>query len=444
MAQINLALREVNCKVVYYGPARSGKTTNLEKIHAKAPEDSVGELVSLSTEQDRTLLFDFLPLNLGAVAGMTTKFQLYTVPGQVYYNQTRKLVLQGADGVVFVADSSRKMVKENLESLENLIANLKENGLDIEKMPLVLQWNKRDLEDAVPASELNAVLNRWNAPTCEAVAFKGEGVFPALKLVAGLVIKKLNSEYGHTSPALVAPAKPAPAPAAAHPEPARPPAAAAVPVPPRPVAAPHPPAPPQVPAARPPTPAPAHAPAASTAHPAPHAPAAAPRLAPVPVRPAAPAMPAAHAPAPAAPAAARHPAPAPPRVPSVEVAHARPAAAVPHPPPPPPPPPAPPAPPPEPEVPAELEPAAVARGDDNNPIRRAIERRRREASENLAQPHAPAAMPKPKAGPPPPMAIKSIQKSNRIGVVLLIVGIVLAVAVVAVLTAHFSGLVKLF
>jgi signal recognition particle receptor subunit beta len=265
MVQINLALREVSCKIVYYGPGRSGKTTNLEMVHAKAPKDSVGELVSISTETDRTLFFDFLPLNLGSVAGMTTKFALYTVPGQVYYNRTRKLVLQGADGVVFVADSSAKMMDENIESLDNLVENLEENGLDIETLPLVLQWNKRDLADAMPPDEMNAKLNRWNAPTCEAIAIKGEGVFPALKLVAAQVIKKLNQEYGQGqmggAPAAPRPAAAAPKAAApAQPRPAA--AASAAQAPARPQA---PAVPARAPAAAPPQ---RRAPAAAAAQPA--------------------------------------------------------------------------------------------------------------------------------------------------------------------------------
>lgn len=196
MVQINFATREVSVKIVYYGPGRSGKTTNLQKIFEKAPPDSKGELISIATETDRTLYFDFLPLDLGKIAGMTTKFQLYTVPGQVYYNATRKLVLQGADGVIFVADSQRKLKDENEESLENLEENLEENGLDINEIPLVFQWNKRDLPDIMSPEELNADLNRWNAPTSEGVAVSGEGVFKTLKLLASLVIKKLNREHG--------------------------------------------------------------------------------------------------------------------------------------------------------------------------------------------------------------------------------------------------------
>jgi hypothetical protein len=194
MANINFANREVNCKIVYYGPGRSGKTTNLDLVHQRAPKDSIGEMVSIATETDRTLFFDFLPLDLGQVAGMNTKFQLYTVPGQVYYNATRKLVLQGADGVVFVADSQRSMHDENIESLQNLEENLRENGLNIDDMPLVIQYNKRDLDDIESVDEMEAYLNRWNAPHFEAVAVEGDGVFATLKAVASRVIHKLNEE----------------------------------------------------------------------------------------------------------------------------------------------------------------------------------------------------------------------------------------------------------
>ena len=176
MVQINFALREVNCKIVYYGPGLSGKTTNLEIVHKKAPESNKGELTSIATEGDRTLFFDFMPLDLGTIAGMRTRFQLYTVPGQVYYNSTRKLVLQGVDGIVFVADSSGSKMDENLESLENLKNNLDEYGKDIRELPLVIQWNKRDLPDALPVEELEAKLNQWGVPTYEAVAITGEGV----------------------------------------------------------------------------------------------------------------------------------------------------------------------------------------------------------------------------------------------------------------------------
>ncbi len=196
MVQINFAKREINCKLVYYGPGLSGKTTNLEVVHKKAPASKKGELTSIATEGDRTLFFDYMPLELGKVGGMNTKFQLYTVPGQVYYNATRKLVLQGADGVVFVADSQPDKMDENLESLQNLDDNLKEQGLDIRSIPLVLQWNKRDLPNVLPTDELDKKMNKFGAPTFEAVAVTGEGVFPTLRKLAQMVLEKLNKEYG--------------------------------------------------------------------------------------------------------------------------------------------------------------------------------------------------------------------------------------------------------
>ncbi|HIG04861.1 MAG TPA: GTPase [Planctomycetes bacterium] len=206
MVQINFALKEVNCKIVYYGPGLSGKTTNLEVVHQKAPGPSVGDLTSIATEGDRTLFFDFLPLNLGQVAGMKTKFQIYTVPGQVYYNSTRKLVLQGADGVVFVADSKRGKMDENIESLKNLGENLKEHGLDISNTPIVLQYNKRDLPDVYSTEEMEQALNSWNAPYFEAVARDGHGVFPTLKRLAGLVLETLNENHApRRSPSVVSP-----------------------------------------------------------------------------------------------------------------------------------------------------------------------------------------------------------------------------------------------
>ena len=195
MVQINFSLKEVNCKVVYYGPGLSGKTTNLEVVHGKAPKGSVGDLTSIATEGDRTLFFDFLPLNLGQVAGMKTKFQIYTVPGQVYYNSTRKLVLQGADGVVFVADSKKGKMPENLESLENLLENFREYGMDPATTPIVLQYNKRDLPEVYTIEEMDAELNRWNCLTFEAVARDGNGVFPTLKALAGQVLESLNRQH---------------------------------------------------------------------------------------------------------------------------------------------------------------------------------------------------------------------------------------------------------
>ena len=204
MVQINFALREVNCKIVYYGPGMSGKTTNLEIVHKKAPEANKGELTSIATEGDRTLFFDFMPLDLGTIAGMRTRFQLYTVPGQVYYNSTRKLVLQGVDGLVFVADSSASKLEENLESLENLKNNLAEYGKDIREIALVIQYNKRDLPDAMTIEDLNEKLNPWNVPHYEAVAITGEGVFPTLKCLSGLVLETLNRDERETAPAPVA------------------------------------------------------------------------------------------------------------------------------------------------------------------------------------------------------------------------------------------------
>jgi signal recognition particle receptor subunit beta len=208
MVQINFALKEVNCKVVFYGPGMSGKTTNLEIVHQKAPEENKGELTSISTDGDRTLFFDFMPLDLGNVAGMRTKFQLYTVPGQVYYNSTRKLVLQGVDGVIFVADSDPDKIEENIESYANLIENLAEYGKDVRELPHVIQYNKRDLPNAMPVAELDKRLNKFGVPTFEAVAYTGEGVFPTLKTLAAMVLESIDKVDGRR------PAKPAAKPAA--------------------------------------------------------------------------------------------------------------------------------------------------------------------------------------------------------------------------------------
>jgi signal recognition particle receptor subunit beta len=201
MVQINFGQREVSCKVVFYGPGMSGKTTNLEIIHKKAPKEAVGDMVSIATETDRTLYFDFLPLDLGQVAGMRTKFQLYTVPGQIYYNATRKLVLQGVDGVIFVADSAPDKMPENLESLQNLRDNLTEMGLTIDDptaanfVPVVLQYNKRDLPNAQSVADMNAQMNPLNYPIYEACARDGKGVFGTLKEASRLVIERLNKEH---------------------------------------------------------------------------------------------------------------------------------------------------------------------------------------------------------------------------------------------------------
>ncbi|HXG60106.1 MAG TPA: ADP-ribosylation factor-like protein, partial [Planctomycetota bacterium] len=219
MVQINFARREVNCKIVYYGPGLSGKTTNLEIIHKKVPDTARGNLTSIATEQDRTLFFDFMPLDLGQVAGMKTKLFLYTVPGQVYYDSTRKLVLQGADGVAFIADSDPNRMNDNIESFKNLEKNLKEYGVDIRKIPLVIQYNKRDLPGALSVAELNAKINWVGAPVFEAVAVKGEGVMQTLKAISKLVVDRLNEEYAPVKTA-VAGSPPTPAPAPAVPRPA--------------------------------------------------------------------------------------------------------------------------------------------------------------------------------------------------------------------------------
>ncbi|MBI4665923.1 MAG: SurA N-terminal domain-containing protein [Nitrospinae bacterium] len=213
--QLNYAKREVSCKLVYYGPGMSGKTTNLEIIHQRVPDQNKGEMTSIATEGDRTLFFDFLPLDLGQVRGMNTKFQLYTVPGQVYYASTRKLVLQGADGVIFVADSQREKLDENIESLKDLQQNLEDYGLKIEELPMVIQWNKRDLPNAMPVEELNEKINWMRAATTTAVAATGEGVLNTLKLCASLILDRLNAkEPGSAAKPQKAEAAQAPAPEA--------------------------------------------------------------------------------------------------------------------------------------------------------------------------------------------------------------------------------------
>lgn len=195
MPLINYASREITCKIVYYGPGRSGKTTNLLQIHSRIPDGRKGELISLATETDRTLFFDFLPIDLGTLSGFRTRLQLYTVPGQVYYDSTRKLVLRGADGVVFVADSQREQMEENLESLRNLQENLLEEGFDIRELPLVLQYNKRDLPGVVPVEELEDLLNFRGVPSLTASAVSGEGVFDTLRRISELVLRNLSRKF---------------------------------------------------------------------------------------------------------------------------------------------------------------------------------------------------------------------------------------------------------
>ncbi len=193
MAFINYSAREINCKLVYYGPGLCGKTTNLKHIYQKTAEAAKGKMISLATETERTLFFDFLPLALGEIRGFKTRFHLYTVPGQVFYDASRKLILKGVDGVVFVADSQEERFEANLESLDNLKANLAEQGYDIDSTPWILQYNKRDLPTAVPLEELQEALNpTGKVPFFEASAQTGKGVFETLKQLAKMVIGDLK------------------------------------------------------------------------------------------------------------------------------------------------------------------------------------------------------------------------------------------------------------
>jgi signal recognition particle receptor subunit beta len=193
---INYASREINCKIVYYGPGLGGKTTNLQYIYDTTAPQAKGKLISLATETDRTLFFDFLPLELGTVRGFKTRFHLYTVPGQVFYDASRKLILKGVDGVVFVADSQSERMDANIESLWNLENNLKAQGYDLMKIPYVLQLNKRDLPSALPLDELKRELMRKGEPVFEGVAYKGVGVFDTLKAVAKQVLVELKKGGG--------------------------------------------------------------------------------------------------------------------------------------------------------------------------------------------------------------------------------------------------------
>lgn len=225
MSMINYASREINCKIVYYGPGLGGKTTNLEHVYRKVSPETRGKLISLATESERTLFFDFLPVDLGTIRGFKTRFHLYTVPGQVYYNASRKLILKGVDGIVFVADSQMERMEANQESMQNLYDNMTEYGYDLTRMPFVVQYNKRDLPNAAPLAELQDALNpgwevteparqhlapdpwhaganlveqlptgEWveRAPYFEAVAVTGDGVFDTLKAVSKLVLKALS------------------------------------------------------------------------------------------------------------------------------------------------------------------------------------------------------------------------------------------------------------
>ena len=192
MTFINYASREINCKIVYYGPGLCGKTTNLQYIYDKTNPAAKGKLISLATETDRTLFFDFLPLELGTVRGFKTRFHLYTVPGQVFYDASRKLILKGVDGVIFVADSQVERMDANQEAIDNLDANLKTQGYDLMQIPYVLQLNKRDLPNVASVDEMKRLLMKKNEPVLEAVAAKGPGVFETLKGVAKLVLADLT------------------------------------------------------------------------------------------------------------------------------------------------------------------------------------------------------------------------------------------------------------
>jgi signal recognition particle receptor subunit beta len=192
MSFINYASREINCKIVYYGPGLCGKTTNLQYVYQKTAPEAKGKMISLATETERTLFFDFLPLSLGEIRGFKTRFHLYTVPGQVFYDASRKLILKGVDGVVFVADSQEERIDANIESLENLRINLNEQGYDLDKLPYIIQYNKRDLPDVMSIEELRRELNTTNVPEFEACATTGEGVFETLKAVAKLILVDLK------------------------------------------------------------------------------------------------------------------------------------------------------------------------------------------------------------------------------------------------------------
>ena len=195
MSFINYSSREINCKIVYYGPGLCGKTTNLQHVYGKTNPDAKGKMISLATETERTLFFDFLPLSLGEIRGFKTRFHLYTVPGQVFYDASRKLILKGVDGVVFVADSQVERMEANMESLDNLDINLKEQGYDLAKVPFVIQYNKRDLPNAAPVEELRKILNPNGYTDYEACAATGEGVFETLKAISKLVLIELKKSH---------------------------------------------------------------------------------------------------------------------------------------------------------------------------------------------------------------------------------------------------------
>jgi len=192
MSFINYSSREINCKIVFYGPGLCGKTTNLQYVYNKTNPDAKGKMISLATETERTLFFDFLPLSLGEIRGFKTRFHLYTVPGQVFYDASRKLILKGVDGVVFVADSQIERMEANLESMENLRVNLAEQGYDLDKIPFVIQYNKRDLPNAATLEEMRRLLNPRMVADFQATATSGGGVFETLKAIAKLVLQELK------------------------------------------------------------------------------------------------------------------------------------------------------------------------------------------------------------------------------------------------------------
>ena len=196
MSFVNYHTKEINCKIVYYGPGLGGKTTNIQHVYQKTASKNKGQMVTLNTENERTLFFDFLPLDLGTIRGFKTRFHLYTVPGQVFYEASRKLILRGVDGIVFVADSQVDKMEANIESLEGLKVNLAEQGHDISKIPIVFQWNKRDLPNIVSEEDMEKKLNELDVPSFSASAVKGEGVFETLKTISKLVL--LNIKGGLT------------------------------------------------------------------------------------------------------------------------------------------------------------------------------------------------------------------------------------------------------
>ena len=192
MSMINYASREINCKIVYYGTGLGGKTTNLEYIYSRVNPDTKGKMISLATETERTLFFDFLPIDLGEVRGFKTRFHLYTVPGQVYYNASRRLILKGVDGLVFVADSQASRAEANIESMHNLYENLETYGYDLETIPFAIQYNKRDMDNILSPEELRAQINPMGVPDFEGVAINGEGVFETLSCVSKMVVEALS------------------------------------------------------------------------------------------------------------------------------------------------------------------------------------------------------------------------------------------------------------